>query len=148
MGKRFGSLTCETGSYKLFHKSLQVSDCAIHTRIGQVDELDSNSRAPWGTWLGSGILLQLTNEQDLLGKFVQASMHKKLAMGHQMGRALTAKGPAGCSQALRRATQSGKAAPMRWEAAPGVANYLKQHPHAHRRARRAAPRRAPATHFF
>jgi hypothetical protein len=39
-------------------------------------------------------LLQLTNEQDLLGKYVQASMHKKLAMEHQMGRALTAKDPA------------------------------------------------------
>jgi hypothetical protein len=38
-------------------------------------------------------LLQLTNEQDLLGRFVQASMHKKLAMGHQMGRALTAQDP-------------------------------------------------------
>jgi hypothetical protein len=39
-------------------------------------------------------LLQLCNEQDLLGRFVQASMHKELAMEHQMGRALTAKDPA------------------------------------------------------
>jgi hypothetical protein len=40
------------------------------------------------------LLLQLINEQDLLGKFVQAGMHKKLAMEHQMGRALAAKYPA------------------------------------------------------
>ena len=35
-------------------------------------------------------LLQLCNEQDLLGRFVQASMHKKLAMENQMGRPLYA----------------------------------------------------------
>jgi hypothetical protein len=32
MGKRFGSLTCETESYKLFHKSSQKCSCATHTR--------------------------------------------------------------------------------------------------------------------
>jgi hypothetical protein len=42
-------------------------------------------------------LLQLCNEQDLLGRFVQASMHKKLAMEHQMG--------TGILCAVRSATQ-------------------------------------------
>jgi hypothetical protein len=39
------------------------------------------------------LLLQLCNEQDLLGRPVQASMHKKLAMEQQIGRQLTAKDP-------------------------------------------------------
>jgi hypothetical protein len=39
------------------------------------------------------LLLQLCNEQDLLGRSVQASMHIKLAMEHQIGRQLTAKDP-------------------------------------------------------
>jgi hypothetical protein len=39
------------------------------------------------------LLLQLCNEQDLLGRFVQAPMHKKLAMEQQIGRQLTAKDP-------------------------------------------------------
>jgi hypothetical protein len=38
-------------------------------------------------------VLQLTEEQDLLGRFVQASMHKKLAMEQQIGRQLTASDP-------------------------------------------------------
>ena len=36
-------------------------------------------------------MLQLHADQDLLGKFVQASMHKKLAMEQQIGRQLTSK---------------------------------------------------------
>jgi hypothetical protein len=36
-------------------------------------------------------MLQLHADQDLLDKFVQASMHKKLAMEQQIGRQLTSK---------------------------------------------------------
>jgi hypothetical protein len=56
----------------------------MHRTARKLDEGTINNRQ----------LLQLCNEQDLLGRFVQASMHKKLAMEHQMGRALTARDPA------------------------------------------------------